>query len=74
MVCASLLLGQGWRSYVIVRLFVLSVSRTTHERFNGCGQGWWSYVIVRLFVLSVSRITHERFNGCQPNIIVVGNG
>jgi len=27
--------GQGWRSYVIVRSVILSVSRTTHDRGNG---------------------------------------
>jgi len=26
---------QGWRSYVIVRSVILSVSRISHERVNG---------------------------------------
>jgi len=30
----NVLLRQGWRSYVIVRSVVLSVSRITHERGN----------------------------------------
>jgi len=30
-----LLLRQGWRSYVIIRSAILTVSRITHDRGNG---------------------------------------